>query len=90
MMRYKNTIVKVRSLDGDTDFFYIVAGDLQGDTFAPYLFIPYLDYLLRMSIDLMKENSFTQEKTGSRQYPTQTVMDTDYTDDIAFLANTPA
>ena len=29
----------IRSLDGDTDFFDIVSGVLQGDTLAPYLFI---------------------------------------------------
>ena len=32
MMLYKNTKVKVRSPDGDTDYFDIVAGVLQGDT----------------------------------------------------------
>ena len=31
MMLYKNTKVKVRSLDGDTNYFDIVAGVLQGD-----------------------------------------------------------
>ena len=39
MMLYKNTKVKVRSSDGDTDYFEIGAGVLQGDTFASYLFI---------------------------------------------------
>ena len=33
---YRNTKVKVRSLDGDTEYFEIVAGVLQGDTQAPY------------------------------------------------------
>ena len=32
MMLYKNTKVKVRSPDGDSDYFDIVAGVLQGDT----------------------------------------------------------
>ena len=36
MILYRNTKVKVRSLDGDTDYFDIVAGVLQGDTLAPY------------------------------------------------------
>ena len=36
MMLYKNMKVKLRSLDGDTDFFDIVSGVLQGDTLAPY------------------------------------------------------
>ena len=49
MMLYKNTKVKVRSLDGDADYFDIVAGMLQGDTLAPYLFIICLDYVLRTS-----------------------------------------
>ena len=33
---YRNTKVKVRSPDGDTEYFDIVAGVLQGDTVAPY------------------------------------------------------
>ena len=50
MMLYRNTKVKARSLDGDTDFFDIVAGVLQGDTLAPYLFIICLYYVLRTSV----------------------------------------
>ena len=42
MMLYRNTKVK----DGDTDYFDIVAGVLQGDTLASYLS---LDYVFRMS-----------------------------------------
>ena len=42
----RNTKVKVRSPDGDTDYFDIVAGELKGDTHAPYLFIICLDYVL--------------------------------------------
>ena len=81
--------VKVHSPDGDTDYFNIVAGVLQGDTLAPYLFIICLDYMLRMSIDLMKEICFKPAKERSRRYPAQTFTDTDYTDDIALLANSP-
>ena len=46
---YRNTKVKVRSSDGDTEYFDIVTGVLQGDTLAPYLFIICLDYVLRTS-----------------------------------------
>ena len=60
------------------------------ETLAPYLFIISLDYMLRMSIDKMKDNSFKQAKERSRRYPTQTITDADYTDDIVLLANTPA
>ena len=34
MIHYRNTKVKVRSPDGDTEYFDIVAGVLQGDTLA--------------------------------------------------------
>ena len=81
--------MKVRSPDGDTDYFDIVAGVLQGDTLAQYLFIICLDYVLRKSFDKIKENSFKLTKERSRRYPAQTIMDIDYADDIALLANTP-
>ena len=73
MMLYKNTKVKARSSDGDTDYFDIVAGVLQGDTLAPYLFIICLDLMIRTSIDLMKENGFKLAKERSRRYPARTL-----------------
>ena len=82
--------VKVRSPDGDTDYFDIVAGVPQGDTLAPYLFIICQDYMLRTSIDKIKENGFELTKKRSREYPAKTITDADYADDIAILANTPA
>ena len=82
--------VKVHSPDGDTDYFDIVAVVLQRDTLAPYLFIICLDYVLRMTTDLMKDNSFKLAKRRSRRYPAQTIMDADYADNIVLLANTPA
>ena len=86
---YRNTKVKVRSPDGDTEYFDIVAGVLQGDTLAPYLFIICLDYVLRTSIDKIRENGFELTKKRSRRYPATTITDADYADDIAILANTP-
>ena len=80
---YRNTKVKVRSPDGDTEYFDIVAGVLQGDTLAPYLFIICLDYVLRTSIDKIKENGFELTKKRSRRYPATTITDADYADDIA-------
>ena len=62
MMLYKNTKVKVRSPDGDTDYFNIVAGVRQRDTLAPYIFIICLAYVLRMSRDKMKDNGFKLAK----------------------------
>ena len=86
---YRNTKVKVRSPDGDIEYFNIVAGVLQGDTLAPYLFIICLDYMLRTSIDKIRENGFELTKIRSRRYPTKTITDADYADNITILANTP-
>ena len=71
-----------------TIYFDIVAGVLQGDTLAPYLFIICLDYVLRTSIDNIRENGFELTKKR-RRYPAKTITDADYADDIALLANTP-
>ena len=81
--------VKVRSLDGNTDYFDILAGVPQRDTLASYLFIICLDYVLRISIDKMKDNGFKLTKERSRRYPAQIIMDADYADDIAFMAMHP-
>ena len=86
---YRNTKVKVRSPHVDTEYFDIEAGVPQGDTLAPYLFIICLDYVLRTSIDKIKENGFELTKKRSRRYPAKTITDADYADDIAILANTP-
>ena len=89
MILYRNTKVKVRSPDGDTEYFDIVAGVLQEDTLAPYLFIICLDYVLRTSIDKIRENGFELTKRRSKRYPAKTITDADYADDLALLANTP-
>ena len=86
---YRNTKVKVRSPDGDIEYFDIVAGVLQGDTLALHLFIICLDYVLRTSIDKIRENGFELTKKRSRRYPAKTITDADYADDTAILANTP-
>ena len=90
MILYRNTKVKVHSRDGDTDYFYMMAGILQGDTLAPYLFIICLDYVLRTSTAKIKENGFELTKKRSSRYPAKTITDADYADDVAILAISPA
>ena len=68
MIMYKNTQSFVGSSDGDIEFFDIIAGVLQGDTFAPYLFIIVLDYVLR-NLDQNENLDFTLRKQLSRRYP---------------------
>ena len=74
-------------------FFYsskfFVAEVLQGDMLAPYLFIICLDYVLRTSIDKIRENGFELSKKRSRRYPAKTITDAGYANDIARQANTP-
>ena len=81
--------MKVRSPDGDTEYFDIVAGVQQGDTLSPYLFIICLDYVLRTSIDKIKENGFELTKKRIRTCPAKTITKADYADNILSLANTP-
>ena len=87
MMLYKKTKAKVRSPNGDTDFFDILAGVLQGDTLAPYLFIIALDYVLRSSIDPNKSLGFIIDKAKSRRHPAVKLTDADYADDLALLSD---
>ena len=82
-------IINQFPLDGNTECFDIVAGVLQGDTLAPYLFIICLDYMLRTSIVKIRENGFELTKKRSRRYPAKTITNANYTDDIAILANMP-
>ena len=90
MILYKNTKAMIHSMDDDSDFFDIFAGVLQGDILALDLFIISLYYILRTSIDLMKENGLSIKETSSRWYLEKTITDTDYTDELVLLANTPA
>ena len=59
------------------------------ETFAAYLFIICLDYVLKTTIDKMKDNGFKQKRERSRRYPAHSITDADYADDIALLINTP-
>ena len=90
MILYKSMKIMVCSLDGDTDFFIIIIGVLQGDILVSFLFMMCLDYILPISIDLMKENGFTLKKSRSRWYRTKTITDTDYADDLVLFVNTLA
>ena len=70
---------------GYTDFFNIIAGVMQGDTLAPYIFLICLDYILWTLIDLMKENGFTLKKARCRWHLAETITDAD---ELAHFTNT--
>ena len=69
MMLCRNSKVKVHSPYGDTDYFDIVAGVLQGDTQAPYLFIICLDYVLSTSIYKIKKKRFQANIRKKQKLP---------------------
>ena len=83
---YENTRAKVISPDGETDYFNILAGVLQGDTLAPYLFVIVLDYILRKTFEGREtELGFTLHRQRSRRVPAVCVTDLDFADDIAVI-----
>ena len=86
MIMYKNTQAFVRSPDGDTEFFNIIARLLQGDTLAPYLFIIVLDYVLR-NLDQNKTLGFTLRKQLSRRYPAEMLTDADFDNVLVILSD---
>ena len=50
------------SLDDDNNYFNIITGVLQRDTSVTYMSIICWDYILRTSIELIKENGFIQKR----------------------------
>ena len=55
---YTKTVATIIIPDGECLPFSILAGILQGGTFAPFLFIIVVDYVLRMSVDkILKDSS---------------------------------
>ena len=86
---YSNTQAVVLSPDGETDAFEILAGVLQGDTLAPYLFIIVLDYVMRVAIGGEEDSlGFTITPRRNRWQPAEVLTDLDFADDIALLSDT--
>ena len=85
---YKDTFAKVLTPDGETDWFRLLAGVLQGDTLAPFLFIIVLDYTLCKAIEGREtELGFTIKPRQSRRHPAQCQTDLDFADDISLLSD---
>ena len=85
---YEGTRAKVISPDRETDYFNILAGVLQGDTLAPYLFAIVVDYVMRKATSGREEEfGFTLHRSKSRRCPAVSITDLDFADDIALLSN---
>ena len=84
---YINTRGKVITPDGETDLFEILAGVLQGDTLAPYLFIIAVDYCMRQVLKKHPDLGFTVTPARSRRIKEVRVTDVEFADDIALSTN---
>ena len=84
---YTNTQATVLTPDGETDPFDILAGILQGDTLAPFLFIIVIDYIMRVSVDSIPESGLMYQPRKSSRNPALYVTDADFADDIALLSD---
>ena len=84
---YTDTKAKVLSPDGKTELFNILAGVLQGDTLAQYLFIIALDYALGKAINGREEElGFQIQRRQSRRIRPVCISDLDFADDIALIS----
>ena len=85
---YENTRARVQTPDGETDEFLILAGVLQGDPLAPYIFAIMLDYAMRQAIDNHQDTlGFTLEERKSRRVAPVIVTDLKFADDIALISD---
>ena len=84
---YTDTKACVQTPDGDTDSFSILAGILQGDTLAPFLFILVVDYIMRVSVDKISDCGFQLERKRGPRNPAVHITDTDFADDIALISS---
>ena len=84
---YENTEARIITPDGETEFFKMSKGVLQGDTLAPFLFIITLDYIMRQ---VFGENDYNlgfklTERRCSKE-PAVVITDLSYADDIALIS----
>ena len=75
--------------DSLTEAFLILAGVMQGDTLAPYLFIIVIDYVMRICLK-GKDFGITLKQRRSRIHPTVKLQDVDFADDLALLSDSTA
>ena len=83
---YKDTVAQVITPDGETDFFQITVGVLQGDTLAPFLFIVALDYALREVTKDTSTGFMLEKRQGSRKTAVY-ITNADFADGLALISN---
>ena len=87
---YTGTKAQVLTSEGFTELFDILAGVLQGDTLAPYLFVIVVDYCMKLTMEKHPDIGFTIKPARSKRHKAVKLADTEFADDIALLTNTIA
>ena len=86
---YTDTLAKVMTPEGLTEAFKILAGVLQGETLASYLFIIVVDYIMRTAMSNLEEPvGFTIRPRQSRRHPAEKLADVEFADDVALITDT--
>ena len=84
---FTDTSAKVLTPDGEPELFDILAGVLQGDTLAPYIFIIARDYALGKAINGQEEElGFQIKRRQNRRIPPECITDLDFANDIALIS----
>ena len=83
---YTNSHSKIITSDGETKPFETLAGILQGDTLAPFLFIIVVDYILRVSVDTKSEEGVQLSPKLGTRHQAKHLTDTDFADNIALIS----
>ena len=87
---YTDTKAQILTPDGMTELFDILAGVLQGDTLAPYIFIIVVDYCMRQALDAHPELGLTLTPARSRRVKSVHFSDVEFADDIGLVADSIA
>ena len=84
---YTDTKAQVLTPEGLTELFDIMAGVLQGDTLAPYLFIIVVNYCMKLTLENDPDIVFTLKPARSKCHKAIKLADIEFADDIALMAN---
>ena len=87
---YTGTRAKIITGDGLTELFEILAGVLQGDTLAPYLFIIVVDYIMTTVLAAEGDVGFTITPSRSRRHKAEKLADAEFADDVALISDSIA
>ena len=80
----------VLTADGISEIFDILAGVLQGDTLAPYLFIIVIGYIMTVTID--DDDSYfgyTLSPARCRRIGAEKIAEIEFADDVALISLIP-